>query len=198
MSHPATLPGPPARGSLLPSWRPSAPCRARGLHRQAAWFIRLGGCDGLHLVRCMRAGTPPRIRPFRGRPGGRGPGATGTHRGDTWRTRMHELGPRTYALRAAGFRTHIETSGRPSASGEWHGSASVRRSSAHRCRRSTNCGRTSIVYNRHDLEWPWACCARSGSPAVPAARVGLSRGGDALVTAQVQAHPQWRISLQTH
>ncbi|MCB0780216.1 MAG: radical SAM protein, partial [Flavobacteriales bacterium] len=90
---------------------------------QAAWFIRLGGCDvgctwcdvkeswdaAAHPVRSVddlvaeALEQPARIAVITG-----------------GEPAMHELGPLTHALRAAGFRTHIETSGAHPLSGEWH------------------------------------------------------------------------------
>ncbi|MCB9200113.1 MAG: radical SAM protein [Flavobacteriales bacterium] len=172
---------------------------------QAAWFIRLGGCDvgctwcdvkeswdaAAHPVRSVddlvaeALEQPARIAVITG-----------------GEPAMHELGPLTHALRAAGFRTHIETSGAHPLSGEWHwicfSPKKFRAPLPDIYDRADEL--KVIVYNRHDLDWAGEHAAR----VRPGCLLYLQPEWDRrevvmpLITAHVQAHPEWRISLQTH
>jgi 7-carboxy-7-deazaguanine synthase len=90
---------------------------------QAAYFIRLGGCDvgctWCDVKESWDAAAHPAwpLRTSWPRP-------RSTRRASRWspvgEPLMHDLGPLTKALREAGFRTHIETSGSSPLSGDWH------------------------------------------------------------------------------
>ena len=88
----------------------------------AAYFIRLGGCDvGCHWCDVKDSWDASRwptqtVEEIVARASsftGRLAVITGGE------PLMHELGPLTQALKAAGFRTHIETSGAHPLSGDW-------------------------------------------------------------------------------
>jgi organic radical activating enzyme len=115
---------------------------------------------------------------------------------------MHDLGPLTTALRAAGFRTHIETSGAHPLSGEWHHICLSPKKfkaplpgihqQAHELK--------VVVFNKHDLPW-----AEEHAASMPAeAMLYLQPEWDKrdsmtpLIVEHIKQHPRWRASLQTH
>ncbi len=172
---------------------------------QAAYFIRLGGCDvgctwcdvkeswdaAAHpLVEVAdivaeAAKHPARIAVVTG--------------GEPL---MHDLGPLTKALRAAGFRTHIETSGSSPLTGDWH----------HICfspkkfkapvpgfhQRADEL--KVVVFNRHDLQWAdgHAALVRPDCPCYLQPEWDKRDAVTPLIVEKVKADPRWRISLQTH
>src|SRR6218665_1032160 len=98
--------------------------QGEGFHQgRAAYFIRLGGCD-VGCVWCdVKDSWDASKHPMRrleelvkeaDAQAGRIVVVTGGE------PLMHDLGPFTAALRAAGLRTHIETSGSSPLSGDWH------------------------------------------------------------------------------
>ena len=103
---------------------------------------------------------------------------------------------------AAGFRTHIETSGAHPLSGEWHWICfSPKKFRAPLPEIYDRADELKvIVYNRHDLEWALEHASRVRSGCLLYLQPEWDRREVVmpLVTAHVQAHPEWRISLQTH
>lgn len=172
---------------------------------QAAYFIRLGGCDvgcswcdvkeswdinahpklSIDRIVAEAARYPARIVVVTG--------------GEPL---MHDLGPLTKALRSAGFRTHIETSGTHPLSGEWHhicfspkkfkaplpGIYPV----AHELK--------VVVLNKHDLQWAQEHAMEVSHECALFLQPEWSKRETAipLVVEHVMSHPGWRISLQTH
>ena len=206
MSDPATSQDLRPAGSLLPVMEAFGTVQGEGAFTgQAAWFIRLGGCDvgctwcdvkeswdaAAHPVRSVddlvaeALEQPARIAVISG-----------------GEPAMHELGPLTHALRAAGFRTHIETSGAHPLSGEWHwicfSPKKFRAPLPDIYDRADEL--KVIVYNRHDLDWAGEHAARVRPGCLLYLQPEWDRRDKVmpLVTAHVQAHPEWRISLQTH
>ena len=206
MSDPATSQDLRPVGSLLPVMEAFGTVQGEGAFTgQAAWFIRLGGCDvgctwcdvkeswdaAAHPVRSVddlvaeALEQPARIAVITG-----------------GEPAMHELGPLTHALRAAGFRTHIETSGAHPLSGEWHwicfSPKKFRAPLPDIYDRADEL--KVIVYNRHDLDWAGEHAARVRPGCLLYLQPEWDRRDKVmpLVTAHVQAHPEWRISLQTH
>jgi len=206
MSDPATSQDLRPSGSLLPVMEAFGTVQGEGAFTgQAAWFIRLGGCDvgctwcdvkeswdaAAHPVRSVddlvaeALEQPARIAVITG-----------------GEPAMHELGPLTHALRAAGFRTHIETSGAHPLSGEWHwicfSPKKFRAPLPDIYDRADEL--KVIVYNRHDLDWAGEHAARVRPGCLLYLQPEWDRRDKVmpLVTAHVQAHPEWRISLQTH
>lgn len=172
---------------------------------QAAYFIRLGGCDvgctwcdvkeswdaAAHPLLTVQAIVAEAIRhPARivvitgGEPA------------------MHDLGPLTSALHSAGFRTHIETSGTHTLSGTWH----------HICFSpkkfknplpaiyATANELKVIVFNKHDLEWALAHAEQTAPDCALLLQPEWSKREAMmpLIVDFVKDHPRWRVSLQTH
>jgi organic radical activating enzyme len=172
---------------------------------QAAYFIRLGGCDvgcswcdvkdswdaSKHPQYTVEAIVeeaskyPARIAVVTG--------------GEPL---MHDLGSLTEALREAGFRTHIETSGTHPLSGDWHHICFSPKKfkaplaeiypAAHELK--------VIVVNKHDLQWAEEHAAKVSAEC----HLYLQPEWDKrdvivpLVVDRVMAEPRWKVSLQTH
>lgn len=172
---------------------------------QAAFFIRLGGCD----VGCTwcdvkeswdmdahpRRSVDDLVRQASERPA-RIVVITGGE------PLLHDLGPLTSALRAAGFRTHIETSGSSPLSGEWDWICLSPKkfkpalpevfAAAHELK--------VVVFNRHDLQWANAQAAHTSPGCIWYLQPEWSRREmmTPVIVAHVEADPRWRVSLQTH
>lgn len=172
---------------------------------QAAWFIRLAGCDvgcswcdvkdswdaAKHPVRTVAeivaeaAAQPARMAVVTG--------------GEPL---MHELGPLTAALREAGFRTHIETSGSSPISGEWHHICfSPKKFKAPVAGFHALADELKVVvFNKHDLQWAegHAAQVRPDCALYLQPEWGKRESMAPLVVDYAMHHPRWRISLQTH
>ncbi|HNR56403.1 MAG TPA: 7-carboxy-7-deazaguanine synthase QueE [Flavobacteriales bacterium] len=172
---------------------------------QAAYFIRLGGCDvgctwcdvkeswdaAAHPLLTVQAIVAEAIRH---------PARIAVITGGE--PAMHDLGPLTSALRSAGFRTHIETSGTHPLSGTWH----------HICFSpkkfknplpaiyATANELKVIVFNKHDLEWALAHAEQTAPDCALLLQPEWSKREAMmpLIVDFVKDHPRWRVSLQTH
>ena len=191
---------------LLPVMEAFHTIQGEGLYAgQAAHFIRLGGCDvgctwcdvkesweaGRHPLKQVYAlvaeaiGQPARIAVVTG--------------GEPL---MHDLGSLTQALREAGFRTHIETSGAHPFSGAWHhvclSPKKFKPALPEAFERADEL--KVIVFNKHDLQW----AEEQATKARPGCVLFLQPEWDKrdamlpLIVEHVKAHPKWRISLQAH
>lgn len=115
---------------------------------------------------------------------------------------MHSLNALTAALQAAGFRTHIETSGAHSLSGKWDWICLSPKKfkapipeilpQAHELK--------VVIYNKHDFSW-----AETHAAAVsPTCKLYLqpewekSAEVTPLIIDYIKAHPKWELSLQLH
>ena len=171
----------------------------------AAYFIRLGGCDvgctwcdvkeswdadahpKLEVEAIVAEATkyPARIAVITG--------------GEPL---MHDLGALTSALRATGFRTHIETSGAHPFSGDWHhvclSPKKFKAALPEAFQRADEL--KVIVFNKHDLQWAGEQAAQAGPDCALFLQPEWSKREAMmpLVVEHVKAYPRWRISLQTH
>lgn len=171
----------------------------------AAWFIRLGGCDvgcsWCDVKESWDVDAHPRVD-------------AGTLVDEAVASKapicvvtggepaMHDLAALTEGLQAAGIRTHIETSGTHPLTGTWDWvTFSPKRfkapldaiyNAAHELK--------VIVVNRQDLAWGQEHAARLTTKALLYLQPEWDRRDRVLdyTVAHVQAHPEWRISLQTH
>lgn len=171
----------------------------------AAWFIRLGGCDvgcafcdvkeswdvNAHplvlagkLVDEAVASKAPICVITGGEPA------------------MHDLRALTEGLKAAGIRTHIETSGTHPLTGSWDWvTFSPKR---FKVPQDAIYGQTDelkvIVVNRHDLMWGKEHAALLKTDARLYFQPEWDRRQKVLsyTITFVQENPEWRISLQTH
>ncbi|AMJ68083.1 7-carboxy-7-deazaguanine synthase QueE [Hymenobacter sp. PAMC 26628] len=199
-----TAPGPVA--TALPVMEQFYTIQGEGFNTgRAAYFIRLGGCD-VGCVWCdvkesWDADAHPRqavaalVAAAAAYPG-RNVVITGGE------PLMHDCGPLTRALQAAGFQTWIETSGAHPLSGRWDWiCVSPKKFKAPRPDVLAHADELKIiVFNDSDFAW-----AEEHAALVPATtRLYLqpewsraARMTPALID-YVKAHPRWQVSLQTH
>ena len=180
--------------------------QGEGVHQgKAAYFIRLGGCD-VGCVWCdvkdsWDAGRHP-LYPITDLVATvqQHPGKIVVITGGE--PLMHDLGPLTAALHAAGLRTHMETSGSSPLSGDWDWiTLSPKKFKQPLPEILPAASELKIVvYNRSDFAWAeqWA------AQVSPECRLFLQPEWSkaAAITPQIvdyiKAHPQWQLSLQVH
>ncbi|MCW5898147.1 MAG: 7-carboxy-7-deazaguanine synthase QueE [Flavobacteriales bacterium] len=172
---------------------------------QAAWFIRLGGCD-VGCVWCdVKESWPMDAHPLRGvddlvAQAAQHPARIVVITGGE--PLMHDLGPLTAAFTAAGFRTHLETSGAHPLSGTWHHIClSPKKFKApwpgiHKAAHELKV----VVFNKHDLAWAEEHAALVSPTCALYLQPEWARRDTMtpLIVDHVRTHPRWRISLQTH
>jgi len=115
---------------------------------------------------------------------------------------MHELGPLTTALKAAGLRTHMETSGAGVLTGHWDWiTCSPKKfkpatdqvlQAAHELK--------VVVYHKSDLAWAEGFLSRLAPSCALLLQPEWSKMTEMLplIIPYLQQHPHWRLSLQTH
>ena len=197
---------PGAAASTLPVMEQFYTIQGEGFNTgRAAYFIRLGGCD-VGCVWCdvkesWDADAHPRlavadlVAAASAYPG-RSVVVTGGE------PLMHDCGPLTKALQAAGFQTWIETSGAHPLSGSWDWIClSPKKFKAPLPEVLAHADELKIiVFNDSDFKW-----AEEHAALVPATtRLYLqpewsraARMTPALID-YVKANPRWQVSLQTH
>ncbi|RYE24288.1 MAG: radical SAM protein [Sphingobacteriales bacterium] len=172
---------------------------------QAAYFIRLGGCD-VGCVWCdvkdsWDSGKHPLMKIdelvwLATQHPGRIVVITG---GEPC---MHNLQPLTNALHEAGFRTHIETSGSSPLSGEldWI-TLSPKKFKAPLTQALAEAHELKIVvFNKSDFKWAEEHAAFVSEDCKLYLQPEWSKRDQMtpLIIDYIQQHPQWQLSLQTH
>jgi organic radical activating enzyme len=172
---------------------------------QAAYFIRLGGCD----VGCVWCDVkeswdasvhPPMTVNTMTELASAHPGKIVVITGGE--PSMYELKPITDAIKAAGLRSHIETSASSPLTGDWDWvTLSPKKFKAPL---PENMGRADelkiIVFNKSDFKWAEEFAAQ----VKPGCKLYLQPEWDKrdtmtpLIIDYIQQHPQWQLSLQTH
>lgn len=172
---------------------------------QAAYFIRLGGCD-VGCVWCdvkdsWDADAHPKaavdkIAEYALQYPGRIAVVTGGE------PTLYDLQPLTDALHHAGFRTHIETSGAHLLTGDWDWITLSPKKFLQPVKENIALADELkiIVYNKSDFKW-----AEDYATQVPAnCKLYLQPEWDKraamtpLIIDYIQQYPQWQLSLQTH
>ncbi|MGB3618848.1 MAG: 7-carboxy-7-deazaguanine synthase QueE [Catalinimonas sp.] len=180
--------------------------QGEGMHQgRAAYFIRLGGCDvGCHWCDVKDSWDVSRhphvtigeIVAEAARHPARLAVVTGGE------PLMHNLDELTGALRAAGFRTHVETSGAHPMSGTWDWVCLSPKKFKAACEEAFAAADELkvVVYHPSDLAWAEAFVPRVGSDCHLLLQPEWDRRARAmpLILDYVRAHPHWRASLQTH
>jgi len=180
--------------------------QGEGFHQgRAAFFIRLGGCD-VGCVWCdvkesWDAGKHPRLTvgelvaaaaAF--------PGRLAVITGGE--PLMHDCSALTSALRAAGFATHIETSGAWPVSGDWDWIClSPKKFKAPLPEIVPLANELKVViYNKTDLAWAeeWAAQTSPGCRLFLQPEWSKSAAVTPMIIEYIKAHPQWEFSLQLH
>lgn len=172
---------------------------------KAAYFIRLGGCDvgcvwcdvkdswdgGKHplwriedLVAEVKA-TPTEIVVITG--------------GEPL---MHDLTELTAALKQAGMRTHMETSGSSPLSGTWDWiTLSPKKFKAPLPEVLPHASELKVVvYNKSDFAWAeqWAAQVSPQCKLYLQPEWSKADAVTPLIIDYIKAHPQWQLSLQIH
>lgn len=172
---------------------------------QAAYFIRLGGCD-VGCVWCdvkeswdanahpmMTVNTMKELVAAH-------PGKIVVVTGGE--PSMHDLVPITKVLKDAGFRTHIETSASSPLTGDWDWvTLSPKKFKAPLMENMHLADELKIIiFNKSDFKWAEDFAAL----VKPECRLYLQPEWDKrdsmtpLIIEYIQEHPQWQLSLQTH
>ena len=172
---------------------------------RAAWFIRLGGCD-VGCVWCDVKDSwdadrhPRKTVPELVAEAAVHPGRLAVITGGE--PLMHDCGPLTGALKNAGFRTHIETSGSSPLSGDWDWIClSPKKFKApldEVIRRADEL--KIIIFNRHDFAWAeqFAAQVKPGCRLYLQPEWSKSDSVTPLIVDYIKAHPEWILSLQVH
>ena len=172
---------------------------------QAAYFIRLAGCD-VGCTWCdVKESWDAAAHPMRSvedlvAEASRWPARIVVITGGE--PLMHDLGPLTHALRSAGFRTHIETSGAHPISGEWHWICfSPKKFKAALPEMYPLANELKVVvFNKHDLAWADEHAAKLPPECLLYLQPEWDKRETMMppIVEHVKQHPRWRISLQTH
>lgn len=172
---------------------------------QAAYFIRLGGCD-VGCVWCdvkesWEASAHPQMSVTDIiKAAAQYPGRIAVITGGE--PALHDLAPLTSALKAAGFRTHIETSG----SGELSGTLDFVTLSPKKFKApiATSLAKANelkvVVYNKSDFKWGEQHAALVPGDCILYLQPEWSKREEMtpLIIDYIQQHPRWQLSLQTH
>lgn len=172
---------------------------------EAAYFVRLGGCD-VGCVWCdvkesWDADAHPKlaiadiVEQAAAHPG-RVVVVTG---GEPF---LHDLTGLTTALHAAGMRTHVETSGSSPITGAWDWIClSPKKFKAALPEAFVQAHELKVVvFNKHDLKWAEELAAQCSPGCQLYLQPEWSKRAAMvpLIVDHIKAHPRWRVSLQTH
>ena len=171
----------------------------------AAYFIRLGGCD-VGCVWCdVKESWPMEAHPLRSveeivNEASLYPGRIAVITGGE--PLMHKLGELTSALKAAGFRTHIETSGTHPLSGQWDWICFSPKKfkaplpeifkAAHEFK--------PVIFNKADFKWAVELSEQLNPNCQLLLQPEWSKRETItpLIVDWVKDNPRWSVSLQTH
>lgn len=180
--------------------------QGEGFHQgRAAYFIRLGGCD-VGCVWCdVKESWDAEKHPRRSvrelvAAASAYPGRLAVITGGE--PLMHDCSDLTHALRAAGFSTHIETSGAWPLSGEWDWIClSPKKFKAPLPEIVPQANELKVViYNKTDFEWAEQWAAQTSPDCRLFLQPEWSRSAvvTPLIIDYIKAHPRWEFSLQLH
>lgn len=170
-----------------------------------SWFLRLGGCD-VGCVWCdvkesWDAEAHPRVSldtivQDAVESGRKVVVVTGGE------PAMHDLAPLTDALRAAGLRTHIETSGAHPLTGSWDW-VTLSPKKFKSCREEVYALADElkvVVYHRSDMEWAAEHAGKVRQDCALYLQPEWDKRDEATfwILSWIATRPGWRISLQTH
>lgn len=172
---------------------------------QAAYFIRLGGCD-VGCVWCdvkesWDAAAYPvvAVADIADKAAATGAPVAVVTGGEPL---MYDLAQLTASLKDAGLRTHLETSGVYPVTGVWDWIcwSPKKFKSPHPCLAGLANELKVIVYNKSDFEWAETFAAQVNDACELFLQPEWSREKEMLpaIIEYVKLHPQWKISLQIH
>jgi organic radical activating enzyme len=172
---------------------------------QAAYFIRLGGCD-VGCVWCdVKESWDADIHPHMTvadiiKAASDAPGRIAVITGGE--PAMHDLSFLTTGLKAAGFRTHIETSGSYSLSGELDFvTLSPKKFKAPLPETLSQANELKVVvYHKSDFTWAEQHAAQVSKDCTLYLQPEWSKRDTItpLIIDYIKGNPQWRLSLQSH
>lgn len=180
--------------------------QGEGFHQgKAAYFIRLAGCDvgcvwcdvkdSWDVDRHPRYAISDLVRSASAHPG-RMAVITGGE------PLMHDCSTLTHELRRAGFATHIETSGAWPLSGAWDWIClSPKKFKSPLPGIASRANELKVViFNKTDFKWAehWAALVNSHCCLFLQPEWSKSATVTPLIIDYIEAHPQWRFSLQLH
>ena len=180
--------------------------QGEGAHTgRTAWFIRLGGCD-VGCAWCdVKESWDPAVHPRIAlstlveeavESGAPIVVVTGGE------PLMHNCGPLTEALKAAGLRVHLETSGAHKLTGKWDWiTLSPKKFKAALPEIYPHADELKIVVvNLHDLTWAEEHADQIRRDTVRLLQPEWDRREKVLprILQYMREHPEWRLSLQTH
>jgi organic radical activating enzyme len=180
--------------------------QGEGFHSgRAAYFIRLGGCDvGCHWCD-VKESWPIDAHPKMAvaqlveRVLSTGLKLAVITGGEP---AMHNLQPLTDGLRAAGIDTHIETSGAHPLTGDWDWvTFSPKKFKAPLSAIYAQADELKVViYHKSDLQFAEEHRSKLASDALLYLQPewGKRNASMELIVSYIAAHPEWRVSLQTH
>jgi 7-carboxy-7-deazaguanine synthase len=191
---------------LLPLVEAFYTIQGEGFHQgKAAYFIRLGGCD-VGCTWCdVKESWDAAVHPLRSvsemvRDAEKFPGRIAVVTGGE--PLMHDCLPLTRELQAAGFQTHIETSGAYPLSGHWDWIClSPKKFKAPLQAPIKNADELKVViYHPSDFKWAesFAEKVKPGCMLFLQPEWSKRETVTPLITAYIKENPQWEFSLQLH
>lgn len=194
------------KGTMLPIMEDFYTLQGEGFYQgQAAYFIRLGGCD----VGCVWCDVKDSWEAERWpvlsveelvHRALQHPGRLAVITGGE--PLMYDMGPLTEALQAAGFRTHIETSGAHPLSGTWDWiTFSPKKFKQPVGEIASQADELKvIVFNKSDFAWAEEYAAQVGPACMCLLQPEWDKSAQMLpaIIEYVKENPQWQVSLQTH
>lgn len=194
------------KDSALPVMESFYTIQGEGFHQgKAAYFIRLAGCD----VGCVWCDVkeswdeklyPPQEIENMVREAKNYPGRLAVITGGE--PTLHDLVPLTKALKEAGFKTNIETSGSSPLTGYWDWIClSPKKFKAPRPEILPKANEIKIIiFNKSDFAWAEKYAALVSPECKLYLQPEWSKAAvmTPLIIDYVKQHPQWQISLQVH
>jgi len=193
------------KGTMLPLMEDFYTIQGEGFHTgTAAYFVRLGGCDvGCHWCDVKESWNAD-LHPPTSVPDivSKVSGIAKTVVVTGGEPLMWDMTALTSAIRQAGMRAHIETSGAYPVTGEWDWFClSPKKTKLPVDDAYAKADELKvIIYNRHDLVFAEEQASRVNKKAVLFLQPEWSKKDQVteMIIEYVKANPKWRISLQTH
>lgn len=193
------------KGEMLPLMEEFYTIQGEGFHTgTAAYFVRVGGCDvGCHWCDVKESWNadlhPPTSVDSIVASAAANAKTIVVTGGEplTW-----NMDPLTYALKAAGLKVHIETSGAYPLSGQWDWIClSPKKTKLPTDTVYDNAHELKvIIHNRHDFIFAEEQALKVNENAILFLQPEWSKRDEMtpLIVDYVMSNPKWRVSLQTH
>lgn len=192
-------------GQLLPLMEAFYTIQGEGAHTgRAAYFIRVGGCDvGCHWCDVKESWNaelhPPTEVPVIVKDASTYSDTIVVTGGEPF---MWNMTPLTSALKDAGMKVHVETSGAYPLSGTWDWVClSPKKTMPPKDEFYTAASELKvIIYNHHDFKWAEEHAAKVSQDCKLYLQPEWSRRDDVMphITEYIMKNPKWQVSLQTH